>query len=67
MIKGYLKYISKMIDSSSSKYDKFLLLDDLNSEPTEEAMKSFCQMHNLKNLLGNLYATETPAVPGLLM
>ena len=41
MIKGYLKYISKMIDSSSSKYDKFLLLDDLNSEPTEEAIKSF--------------------------
>ena len=49
-----------MIDSSSSKYDKFLLLDDLNSEPTEEAMKSFCQMHNLKNLLDNLHATETP-------
>ena len=44
MIKGYLEYISKEIDSHSSKYDNFLLLGDFNSEPTEEAMKSFCQI-----------------------
>ena len=42
MIKGYLEYISKEIDSHSSKYDNFLLLGDFNSESTEEAMKSFC-------------------------
>ena len=44
MIKGYLEYISKEIDSHSSKYDNFLLLGGFNSEPTEEAMKSFCQI-----------------------
>ena len=44
MIKGYLEYISKEIDSHSSKYDNFLLLGDFNSEPTEEAMKRFCQI-----------------------
>ena len=51
MIKGYLEYISKGIDSHSSKYDNFLLLGDFNSEPTEEAMESFCQIYNFKNLL----------------
>ena len=47
MIKGCLEYISKEIDSHSSKYDNFLLLDDFNSEPTEEAMKSLCQIYNV--------------------
>ena len=51
MIKGYLEYISKEINSHLSKYDNFLLLSDFNSEPTEEAMKSFCQTCNFKNLL----------------
>ena len=49
MINGYLEYISKEIDSHS-KYDFILLLRDFNSEPTEEAMKSFCQIYNFKNL-----------------
>ena len=39
MIKGYLEYISEEIDSHSSKYDNFFFF---NSEPIEEAMKSFC-------------------------
>ena len=51
MVKGYLEYISKEIDSHSSKYDNFLLLGDFNSEPTEEAMKSFCQICNFKKLI----------------
>ena len=49
MINGYLEYISKEIDSHS-KYDFVLLLRDFNSEPSEEAMKSFCQIYNFKNL-----------------
>ena len=50
MIKGYLEYISKEIDSHLSKYDNFPPLGDCNSEPTEEAIKCFFQMHNFKNL-----------------
>ena len=50
-IKGYLECISKEITSHSSKYDNFLLLGDFNSEPAEEAMKSFCQIYNFENLL----------------
>ena len=51
MVKGYLEYISNEIDSHSSKYDNFLLLGDFNSETTEEAMKSFCQICNFKKLI----------------
>ena len=44
----------KEIDSHSSKYDNSLLSGDFNSEPTEEAMKSFCQIYNFENLLDKL-------------
>ena len=59
-IKGYLECISKEIDSHSSKYDNFLLLGDFNSEPTEEAMKSFCQICNFKNLLDKPACYKNP-------
>ena len=50
MIKDYLECIGK-IDSSSSKYDIFLLLRDFNSKPSAQTMKSPCEIHNLKNSL----------------
>ena len=63
MIKGYLEYTSKEIDSHSSKCDNFLLLGDFNSEPTEEAMKSFCQIYNFKNLLDKPTCYKNPIDP----
>ena len=58
MIKEYLEYISKEIDSHSPK--NFLLIVDVNSEPTEEAMKSFCQIHNFKKLLDKCTCYKNP-------
>ena len=63
MINRYLEYISKEIDSPSSKYDNFLLLGYFNSEPTEEAMKSFCQIYNFKNLLDKPTCYKNPTNP----
>ena len=63
MIKGYLEYISKEIDSHLSKYDNILLLDDFNSEPTEESMKSFCKIYNFKNLLDKPTCYKNPNNP----
>ena len=63
MIKGYLEYISKETDSHLSNYDNFLLIGDLNSEPTEEAMKSFYQIHNFKNLLDKPTFYKNPTNP----
>ena len=54
MTNGYLGYVNKDIDFHSLKYDNFLPLGDFNSETTEEATKSFCQIHNFENLLDNL-------------
>lgn len=51
LIKRYLKYVSKEIDSLSTKYDNVIILVDLNSETTEEVMTTFCQIHNLKILI----------------
>ena len=62
-IKGYLKCISKEIDSHSSKYDNFFLLGDFNSEPSEEAMKNFCQIYNFKNLLDKPTCYKNPTNP----
>ena len=63
MMKEYLEYISKEMDSHSSKYDNFLLLGDFNSEPTEKAMKSFCQIYNFKNLLDKPTCYKNPNNP----
>ena len=63
MIRKYLKYVSKEIDSRSSKYDNSFLIGDFNSEPTEEAMKSFCQMLNFKNLLDKRTCYKNPTNP----
>ena len=63
MIKRYLDYISKEIDSHSSKYDNFVVLDDFNSEPTGEAMENFCQKHKFKNLLDKPKCYKNPTNP----
>ena len=54
MIKGYL---------DSSKYHNFPLLRDFISKPTEEAMKSFCKIHNFKNLLDKPTCYKNPINP----
>ena len=41
MVKEYLEYISKEIDSLSSKYDNFLLLGDFNSQPTQKVSAKY--------------------------
>ena len=43
--------IGKNLDNSSSKYDNFIPLGDLNSEPTESAVRDFCQIYGCKNLI----------------
>ena len=51
LISNHLKEIGKNLDNYSSKYDNFILLGDLNSEPTESAVRDFCQIYGCKNLI----------------
>ena len=39
------------LDNYSSKYDSFILLGDLNSEPAESTVRDFCQIYGCKNLI----------------
>ena len=50
MTQRYLELICKEIDSHLWKYYTFLLIADCNSEATEEVMKNFYQIQDLKNL-----------------
>ena len=38
MIKAYLEYNNKVIDSHPPKYDNFLLIGDYSSVPDEKSM-----------------------------
>ena len=51
LVKDCSECISKEIDSLSTIYDNVVLLGDFNSEPTEETMTKFYQLHNLKRLI----------------
>ena len=47
-------------DNYSSKYDNFILLGDLNSEPAESAVRDFCQICGCKNLIKNNTCFKNP-------
>ena len=51
LISNHLKEIRKNFNNCSSKYDSFILLGDLNSEPTESTVRDFCQIYGSKNLI----------------
>ena len=65
LISNHLKEIGKNLDNYSSKYDNFILLGDLNSEPTESA--DFCQIYGCKNLIKDKTCFKNPENPLVLI
>ena len=53
------------MDNYSSKYDNFVLLGDLNSEPTESAVRDFCQ-NGCKNLIKDNTCFKNPEKPSCI-
>ena len=45
LISKYLNKIGESLDSLSSKYDNFMLVGDLNVEPTEGTVSDFCEIY----------------------
>ena len=43
--------LSKIIDRKSSHYNKYLCIGDFNSEMYEAALRNFCALYKLKNLV----------------
>ena len=50
-ISNHLREIDKNLDNYSTKYDNFVLLGDLNSEPAESVVRDFLEIYNCKNLI----------------
>ena len=51
MIVNHLECIGKQLNTSSEKYENFILLGDFNAEMSEDAMQIFCNTYNFKNLV----------------
>ena len=49
--KYFLDNLSRITDFYSCKYDKVLIMGDFNQEPSEEGIETFCNIHNLYNLV----------------
>ena len=66
MIKNNLDNISMQFDELHKKYDFFLIIGDLNSEFSEEAMNEFCCLYNLKNLIHKPTCFKNPDNPSCI-
>ena len=55
--------IGKNFDLLLYKYDNFMLMGDLNTEPTEVAVSDFCEIYNLKHLIKEKTCFKNPTKP----
>ena len=55
------------MDNYSSKYDNFILLGDLNSDPTESAVRDICQIYGCQNLIKDNKNPEKPSCIDLII
>ena len=49
--KTIFQIICQIIDRNSSRYDKYFYIGDFNSETSETALRNFCDLYKLKNLV----------------
>ena len=66
LISNHLKEIGKNLDNYSSKYDNFILLGVLDSEPAESAVKDFCEIYSCKNLIKDNTCFKYPLKPSCI-
>lgn len=60
LINHCLEFIIKEIDSYSTRYDNIPILENFKSKPTEGAVTTFCQIHNLKILINERTCYKNP-------
>ena len=66
LISNHLKEIGKNLDNYSSKYGNFILVGDFNSEPTESAVRDFCEIYSCKNLIKDNTCFKNPSKPSCI-
>ena len=62
-ISNHLENLSKVLNRNLSQYERFLCTGDFNSEITEFAMKNFCDIYHLKNLVNAPTCYKNPLKP----
>ena len=64
----FLDKLSEIIDHYSSIYDNYIILGDLNMEPSDCLLNAFMQSHNLFNLIkSNMYFKESGSCINLIL
>ena len=66
LISNHLKEIEKNLDNYSSTFDNFIFLGDLNPEPTESAVRDFCQIYGGKILIKDNNFFKYPEKPSCI-
>ena len=65
-ISNHLMNLSKIIDRNSSRYDKYLCIGDFNLENSETALRNFCDLYKLKNLVREPTCFKNPDNPSCI-
>ena len=65
-ISNHLMNLSKIIDRNSSPYVKYLCIGDFNSETSETALRNFCDLYKLKNLVREATFFKNPDNPSCI-
>ena len=65
-ISNHLMNLSKIIDRNSSRYDKYLYIGDFNSETCETALRNFCDLYKLKNIVRKPTCFKNPDNPSCI-
>ena len=65
-ISNHLENLSKLLNRNLSQYERFLGIGDFNSEITEFAMKIFCDIYHLKNLVNLPTCCKNPLKPSCM-
>ena len=66
MISNHLSTISKSIDKFVSYYDNIIIFGDFNSEISEDKMREFCELYNLRNLVKDPTCYKNPQNPSCI-
>ena len=65
-ISNHLESLSKVLNRNLSQYERFLCIGDFNSEITGFAMKTFCDIYHLKNLVNVSTCYKNPLKPSCM-
>ena len=63
LISHFLGHVIKYIDKNLANFDHFLILGDFNSSISEKAMKEFCDIYDLDNLIKKPTCFKNPNNP----